>query len=222
MTNPRKRAIEEVGSTEAEISRNTKRKTDESTNSDTSTSYVSAAAAIFSESESDSKGTAQTDPESESELSTSSEEPSSESDSSSEDGSENEGERITNVRPGVKPVIKVDDVVGGGLLDRLKTFLPALEKANGELEKAREDGTLKDKVLDDAEDGEEEYIEMDLGLGVLEEKRPGVINESDDEMSSDNETESLGEEKNEKDILGSLLGQRHKRKAISIEEVQDG
>lgn len=50
------------------------------------------------------------------------------------------------------------------MLGRLNSFLPQLEKANAELEKAREEGTLDERILDNAdEDAEGGYIEM-VGL----------------------------------------------------------
>lgn len=162
MAKPRKRLIEEVDTSDSPSEPlSTKQKTEESTNSETS--YVSAAAAIFSD-DSDSEETEQTEVESESELSESSEDPSSGSDDSSEEeeleGEDKNGEEIINVRPGVKPEIRKDKVVGGGLMQRLQSFLPAIEKANQDLEREREDGTLKQRDLENVEDEEAPYIEM--------------------------------------------------------------
>jgi hypothetical protein len=61
---------------------------------------------------------------------------------------------------GVKPEIKVDGVLGGVLLNRLKTFLPKLEQANEELDKAKKDGTLGERSLEIEDDGNGHYIEM--------------------------------------------------------------
>jgi hypothetical protein len=154
-----KRLIEEVDSPECSIEpASIKRKTEDSSNSDTS--YVSAAAAIFSD-DSGSEDTAQTDVDSESELSESSEEPSSESDDSSEEESEvEEEETVTNVRAGMKPVIQSPADVNKGLLSRVQSFIPAIEKANRELEKERVAGTLGERDLEGVKDGEGPYIEM--------------------------------------------------------------
>jgi hypothetical protein len=165
-----KRTIEEVDAPEASSAqRNIKHKTDflatESNNSDTS--YVSAAAAIFSESDSDDNksaaDTAETSIEqSGSEISSSEVEDSSDESSSAEDSDEGEEEEedITIVRPGVKPEIKRVEGGGGGLLERLRTFLPELEVANRDLERAAEDGTLGERSLEFIEEGDGPYIEM--------------------------------------------------------------
>jgi hypothetical protein len=173
MSRQLKRPIEEVDAAEpqAEQQRNIKRKTDvaatESNQSDTS--YVSAVAAIFSDSDSGrSAGTAETEVEElDSEESSDEDDDSSDESSSESDEDETEEEEaqqeegITNVRPGAKPEIRRVPNVGVGLLDRLKSFLPEMEKANEELEREREAGTLGDRSLEVV--GEEEdgpYIEM--------------------------------------------------------------
>jgi hypothetical protein len=173
MARQRKRTIEDVDVAEfqAEQQRSIKRKIDaaamESNQSDTS--YVSAAAAIFSDADSDgSAETARTEVEELGSEESSDEEEDSSDDSSSESDEEasdvddtQQDEEITIVRPGVKPEITRVPNVGAGLLDRLKSFLPEMEKANGVLEKERAAGTLGERSLEIV--GEEEdgpYIEM--------------------------------------------------------------
>ncbi|KAL8920126.1 MAG: hypothetical protein Q9172_004636 [Xanthocarpia lactea] len=64
------------------------------------------------------------------------------------------------------------------LHSRLSTFLPTIRASNDELERERSAGTLNKRDIEnlsppsteEAEDTGPEYIEMDLGLGVLEEK----------------------------------------------------
>jgi hypothetical protein len=87
---------------------------------------------------------------------------------------------LTTVRMGTKPAI--DHSIRGSsssLLKRLRSFLPELEEANKVLEGEAEDGNLSKRVIDVHGEDEEEndllesdpaqtYIEMDLGLGVLE------------------------------------------------------
>lgn len=99
--------------------------------------------------------------------------------------------------------------------DFLRDFLPKLKKANEELEEERRRGTLEKRRIEvDGEEGKEEvggqYIEMSLGLGVLEEKDP-------DEKSESESEESDGEE--EKDILGKLL-KREKVEGKKVQEVE--
>lgn len=140
------------------------------TNSETS--RTSATDAIFSDNESISQATNQTDIDSDSDLSTSSEEPSSESDddsdSDSDSGNESEttgrastqdSEAITNVRPGTKPNMKLG-AMRGGLLQRLKTFIPELAAANQELDKERLDGTIERRNIERVDEGDGTFIEL--------------------------------------------------------------
>jgi hypothetical protein len=144
------------------------------TNSDSS--RASATQAIFSDNDTISQSTNQTDVESDSEVSTSSEDPSS---SSEDDDSDDESdtsdrasaqdhEEITNVRPGTKPEMKLE-ALGGGLLQRLRTFLPALEAANQELEKEKKDGTIERRNIERVEEGEGPFIEMVTRSGCIDE-----------------------------------------------------
>lgn len=111
------------------------------------------------------------DSDSSSELSESSEAPSSES-SSDEDSDDSESEAewqdgeadVVNLRAnrGKKPVMKLgDEALDGDIRPFLKKFLPKLKAANEKLEAEEKAGTLKGKVIEEA-DGEEEgqYIEM--------------------------------------------------------------
>ncbi|RAK79485.1 NOPCHAP1/New4 family protein [Aspergillus fijiensis CBS 313.89] len=100
------------------------------------------------------------------------------------------------------------------LLSRLSAFLPQMKTANEQLERDIAAGRAKDIRLDDAmdededEDGGEEdgkrYIEMNLGLGVLEEKRP------DDEISTaappGNEETVLASRPKDSGVLDTLMG----------------
>ncbi|KAH7083984.1 hypothetical protein FB567DRAFT_561890 [Paraphoma chrysanthemicola] len=165
------------------------------------------------------------DSNSDSELSESSEEPSSESSSEDEeddaasdmDLEEQRGEDgVVNVRVGKKPTMKLDrDELGPDIGAFLKEFLPQLKAANDELEAQRKAGTLDSKMIDAGEEEDaEQYIEMDLGLGVLEEKDPNA----DDDSSSDSDDTLDGNEK-EKDVLGKLMGRTNSRKPVVVQEV---
>ncbi|KAL8843181.1 MAG: hypothetical protein Q9176_002134 [Flavoplaca citrina] len=65
------------------------------------------------------------------------------------------------------------------LQSRLSTFLPTIRASNAELERERLDGTLRNRDMEnlsspsdtEAEGEGKPYIQMDLGLGVLEEKK---------------------------------------------------
>ncbi|KGO69498.1 hypothetical protein PITC_014530 [Penicillium italicum] len=113
-----------------------------------------------------------------------------------------------------------------GLLSRLNAFLPKMKDANEDLQRQIEAGEAGDLVLDNAGENGEQYIEMDLGLGVLEEKRDG-------DSSSDEQTDDEGskgatgagktpQEMNDSDIIGKLMGGKSKKSNTdkpSIEEM---
>ncbi|EUC29203.1 hypothetical protein COCCADRAFT_40388 [Bipolaris zeicola 26-R-13] len=170
-------------------------------------------------------GTSDTD----STLSESSEEPSSdESSSEEEDDEDDDGEDtqmeldeakgadgVVNLRAnrGTKPIMKLTKAeMGPDIRGFLKDFLPRLKAANEELEAQKRAGTLRRLDAEDQEEGEP-YIEMDLGLGVLEEKDPNAA-ESDTEDTSDADEEDGNKEK---DVLGKLLGRREKPDPAKIE-----
>jgi hypothetical protein len=122
------------------------------------------------------------------------------------------------------------------LSSRLQAFLPQMAAANAELEKLAQGGGLEGKRLEDVGEGDE-YVEMELGLGVMEEKREGEdsSDDSSDESSSDSSEDSEDDdeddkeqkqkqkekEQKEKDILGRLMGHKQGReKAAGIQEVE--
>ncbi|KAF2011560.1 hypothetical protein BU24DRAFT_284007 [Aaosphaeria arxii CBS 175.79] len=181
------------------------------------------------------------DSETSSILSESSSDPSSESsDESSSDGEstlsdEEDEEGIVNLRAnrGKKPRMKLrKQDLGSDIRPFLKDFLPKLKAANEELEAERLAGTLKYREIDahlngasdgtdkpEEEEGEGQYVEMNLGLGVLEEQNPNASDDSSsDEGESHGEMDSTVEEK-EKDFMGKLMGQE--RHAAGIQIVDD-
>lgn len=151
---------------------------------------------------------------------------SSSSDESSDAGSD-EGEDVIAVGGPKKPQISDAAMLSGaqGLQARLSALLPQLATANEELSK---DGARHS--MEDVEDGEQ-HIEMDLGLGVLEEKRDG--DSGSDENSSGDESEwledleapiSSGTVKREQDgrdtqVMDKLLGQHHGQRKAGIEDL---
>ncbi|KAF1921556.1 hypothetical protein BDU57DRAFT_439951 [Ampelomyces quisqualis] len=159
--------------------------------------------------------------DSDSELSESSEEPSDESSGDSGSGSEDDSENaVVNLRAGQgqKPKMTFDkSALGPDIRDFLKDFLPQLKAANDELEAKRRAGTLKSREIEmtDADD-QEQCIEMDLGLGVLEEKDANAQHSS----ASDSD-EDMQDGDAEKDVLGKLMGSARRKEPVSIQEVQD-
>jgi hypothetical protein len=162
-----------------------------------------------------------------SELSESSEEPSSESSSEESEGGNEESDEesdarsqdettIENLRAnrGKKPVMKLSQYdLGPDIRTFLKDFLPQLKAANDELEAERRAGTLKQRAIDAGSEEEEgQYIEMDLGLGVLEERNADAVGSS---SSSDEEDG----EPHEKSVMSKLLGKTSDTKSVGIEEV---
>ncbi|KAH0350792.1 hypothetical protein KCU83_g4670, partial [Aureobasidium melanogenum] len=120
------------------------------------------------------------------------------------------------------------------LQSRLQAFLPQMAAANAELEKLAKEGGLEGKRLEDVGEGDE-YVEMELGLGVMEQKKEGEESSDDssaessedsgedsseDDEVDDNEKQKEKEQK-EKDILGRLMGHKQGReKAAGIQEVE--
>ncbi|KAJ5553272.1 hypothetical protein N7494_002650 [Penicillium frequentans] len=143
---------------------------------------------------------------------------SSSSESDSED-SEDENESIhhepkatpanTSSIPNIsgRPKPQIHRMKGNSeLLARLSAFLPQMKSANEELEKDIAAG--KDVVMDD-EDENKDYIEMNLGLGVLEEKRDkgdASGDEADDEAMGGMESDKKAKAGFDDDILEKLMG----------------
>ena len=109
------------------------------------------------------------------------------------------------------------------LSNRLANFLPSIKAANVDLEREGENG-LKSRSLEVGEDEDEQYVDMNLGLGVLEEVRDSSSEDSDDE-SSGGEAESTksndvgrSADKRKTDVMEDMMG-RKKRSRPSIEMV---
>ncbi|KAI4715800.1 hypothetical protein E4T48_08040 [Aureobasidium sp. EXF-10727] len=125
------------------------------------------------------------------------------------------------------------------LQSRLQAFLPQMAAANAELEKLAQEGGLEGKRLEDVGEGDE-YVEMELGLGVMEQKKEGEDSSDDSsDESSDDSSEASSEDDNdddddkeqkkqqkekdqkEKDILGRLMGHKQGREKVAgIQEVE--
>ncbi|KAL4888732.1 hypothetical protein BDV59DRAFT_205851 [Aspergillus ambiguus] len=110
------------------------------------------------------------------------------------------------------------------LLSRISAFLPKMRSANDELQREIDAGRAKDVRLDEVDDQDEgQYIEMNLGLGVLEEKRQG---EKGSDHASNEDLASSAAPKSEvqadSNVLGTLMGQEDtSSKKPTIEEMRE-
>ncbi|KAF2762587.1 hypothetical protein EJ05DRAFT_481510 [Pseudovirgaria hyperparasitica] len=165
-----------------------------------------------------------------SEVSDSSDDPSSDSESSESDDEMSDGESIaedddivTVVPLGqrkTKPPFRLDEDErnnGKSLRERTRDFLQQMKAANEALEHDRLEGKLSEyqfEVTDDAQEGQ--YIEMNLGLGVLEQQDDGENTMSDSESCAGQDTAMTDAEA---DVIGKLLG-RSKTEGAGIQELE--
>lgn len=118
------------------------------------------------------------------------------------------------IRPG--PEWQRYGQTGPRLKSRLNALLPRMRKANEELEVERREGRLGERDIEKLGQGAAAgYVEMELGLGVLEEKKgKGKTNrgaEADDAGENDVER-----------ALPALLPAVKRRGKVGIEVVRDG
>ncbi len=110
--------------------------------------------------------------------------------------------RATNERPKISLELIKDSTVAS----RLPGFLAQMHAANQELEEEKSAGTLANRriELDESDSAAEgvQHIEMNLGLGVLEEKNYGSSTTTESDSSSD---------EGDLDIMKKLLGGKRKR-----------
>ncbi|KAI9847658.1 MAG: hypothetical protein M1838_000804 [Thelocarpon superellum] len=169
----------------------------------------------------------------------SSSESTSDADDDSPDSSSGSGDRTptTNAATIVtlprtpKPNMSHRPLGGTGLLPRLSRFLPELAAANQALEAEAVQGGSRRRGLEDVEEGET-YIEMDLGLGVLEERNDADVSSSSSSSSSSSGEASSNDEgaglrpRTRRDVLRRLMGQKRKPSDANpkptIQEVDDG
>ncbi|KAJ5551235.1 hypothetical protein N7535_000822 [Penicillium sp. DV-2018c] len=129
---------------------------------------------------------------------------------------------------GGRPKPRIHRINGNsGLMSRLNAFLPKMKDANEDLERQIAAGKAGDLVLDNADESGGQYIEMDLGLGVLEEKRDGDSSsgeESDDEPDNAAGAGKKSQDMMDSDIIGKLMGGKGKKSETdkpSIEEMTE-
>ncbi|KAL0263573.1 hypothetical protein SLS55_002554 [Diplodia seriata] len=161
-------------------------------------------------------------------VSSSSEEPSSESDDDSEDEEDTpmDTDEITSLPLPPDPetrrrIYQRQAPPSSSLGDRLKAFLPQLAAANEELERDRAAGKLAAMSLENVGEDDDNYIEMNLGLGVLKERDPNKMesdSESDEDADDEMDTGADGQETKE-DVLAKLMGKKKPKAGPGIQEV---
>jgi hypothetical protein len=147
-------------------------------------------------------------------------------DTDSDRGSLGYGSAMISLPTQSRPSISSPAAVTGlsGLRSRIASFLPQLRKANEELVTAGDDRRI-DVVAED----QDQYIEMDLGLGVLKEKkklRPlngeiqthEISSSSSSSSSDDDESEAGGPEK---DAMLRLMARKEARSSKGRPMIQD-
>lgn len=143
---------------------------------------------------------------------------SSDSESGNDDEISEDEDDVATIRTQKKPDFTAPSLGGAGDLQaRLRAFLPQMADANSKL---ATDGAARFSMEDVGE--EEPHIEMNLGLGVLEEQGEGGSESSEDEDDQEEQDEEMplasdGPRK-EKDVMGRLMGGREPRKG-GVEEV---
>ncbi|KAL2865401.1 NOPCHAP1/New4 family protein [Aspergillus lucknowensis] len=112
-----------------------------------------------------------------------------------------DGEQITSLPARQKPDIRRIDNPPS-LLTKLSAFLPQMKSANEDLQREIAAGRMKEIQLDNEdEQGDGQYIEMKLGLGVLEERRRGSHESFSDEEGCEPENKEASRETNVMDRL---------------------
>jgi hypothetical protein len=98
----------------------------------------------------------------------------------------------------------------------LDAFLPKMARANDQMERVKAAGKLSSLDMNAVDENTEEpYIEMDMGLGVLEEKQPHLGDDSSEHDDIHDESDET-----ERDVIGKLMGRR--RFANRIEIIREG
>lgn len=158
------------------------------------------------------------DSDSNSESSSSDDSTSEDDTSEEEDDEEEERTTPTTVPTRTKPIMSATNTEGAGdLKSRLAAFLPQLAASNQKLEELKQKGELKG--FEDVEEGKD-YIEMDLGLGVLEEKNAGQQQQQQQDDGESEEREGEGKEKEEVDVLRKMMGIKTGNKPVGISEIE--
>lgn len=142
------------------------------------------------------------------------------SDSERESGNEDGEEEIVTLGGPKKPAMRQRDWSGGAqdLRSRLEDLLPRLAASNEMLESEEGVGGS----MEDVEEGQQ-HIEMNLGLGVLEEQNEDSeksIKESSDKHEND-VTDQQRSEDGDPNAMNELLGRSHTKAKAGIESLDD-
>ncbi|KAI9757085.1 MAG: hypothetical protein M1815_002199 [Lichina confinis] len=106
---------------------------------------------------------------------------------------------------------------GADVLTRLSTFLPELAASNEQLEEERASGKIEERQLENVRE-DEAHIEMNLGLGVLEE----VKDSSGSELETDGDASSVSESRPAKiSSAGKSTAKGIKRRREPQDEAED-
>ncbi|KAK2853333.1 hypothetical protein FQN49_005166 [Arthroderma sp. PD_2] len=146
-----------------------------------------------------------------------------EADDSSDDAPSGNDERMhsrTNHVPS-RPSAHIPN--NSALRARLASFLPSLKAANEDLERDIAAGKMMGLEVDSEEEGQGQYIEMNLGLGVLQEGEDEDGEQSSEENESSESSASSGSSgkptKQEKNIISKLMGNKADQQKPKIEEM---
>jgi len=122
------------------------------------------------------------------------------------------------LRPNIQAPKAKDRVRSALLIERLKDFMPKMEKSMTEMEQKRRAGTFNALSAEDVE-GEETVIEMNLGLGVLEEKPPS--SRAIDGITLTRDEQDEGEALGWEDMLANVVGTQSMSTDVNIEVLED-
>ncbi|EGD97666.1 hypothetical protein TESG_05068 [Trichophyton tonsurans CBS 112818] len=98
---------------------------------------------------------------------------------------------------------------------RLANFLPSLKAANEDLEREIAAGKSMTLEVENEDEGQGQLIEMNLGLGVLQEKGEESYEHSD----ADSESSESIDPKEEKNVIGKLMGKKADLQKPKIEDL---
>ncbi|KAF2453674.1 hypothetical protein BDY21DRAFT_382064 [Lineolata rhizophorae] len=150
--------------------------------------------------EGDASSASSTDPSSETSLSETSEDERDSPDQEAEDDSPNEDFGIDNY--GDDDMVDEDGAHPLPLSERIARFLPQLRAANEALERDMAEGRQAQMDMENV-GVNEAYVEMSLGLGVLEERKRNGVGQDEMEESSSEESEDNNEADDEAEFGGS-------------------
>ncbi|KAI9041987.1 NOPCHAP1/New4 family protein [Aspergillus affinis] len=114
--------------------------------------------------------------------------------------------RMPHISGRAKP--RIHRVEGdSGLVARLSAFLPQMKSANEDLQREIDAGRGMDLRLDEVdEQSEGRYIEMNLGLGVLEEQHSDDEDKGEKSEKPQKESEVRSKSETDSNVMDTLMG----------------